>query len=88
MKKQTTLRFSDATRRRLDALAAAYGTVTEAVAVAIDRLYRDLEVTCEICGEKFPIGTPGSLETDTGDVCPSCVRDAEAEEDTWNGARQ
>jgi len=41
MKKQTNIRMSDATRKKLDALAVHYGTQAEAVAVAIDRLYRE-----------------------------------------------
>ena len=40
-KKQTTIRMSAATREKLAKLAARYGTQTEVVAVAIDRLYRD-----------------------------------------------
>ena len=41
MKKQTTIRMSEATREKLAKLAARYGTQTEVVAVAIDRLYRE-----------------------------------------------
>lgn len=42
MKKQLiSIRVSDATRAKLDALAAAYGTQAEAIAVAIDRLYQE-----------------------------------------------
>jgi adenylate cyclase len=40
VKKPTTVRFSDATRSKLDTLTARYGTRSEALAVAIDRLYR------------------------------------------------
>ena len=40
VKKPTTVRFSDATRQKLDALTACYGTRSEALAVAIDRLYQ------------------------------------------------
>jgi hypothetical protein len=32
--------MSAATRRKLDALAVVYGTISEALAVAIDRLYQ------------------------------------------------
>ena len=39
MKKQTTVRMSEATRARAEALAQQYGTITEVIAVAIDRLY-------------------------------------------------
>jgi adenylate cyclase len=41
VKKPTTVRFSDATRQKLDALVARYGTQSEALAVAIDRLYQE-----------------------------------------------
>lgn len=41
MKRQTTMRLSDATRSKLDSLTKRYGTATEAIAVAIDRLYRE-----------------------------------------------
>ena len=40
MKRQTNVRMSDATRKKLDQLTARYGTQAEAVAVALDRLYR------------------------------------------------
>lgn len=41
MKRQVNVRVSDATRAKLDWLAATqYGTQAEAVAVAIDRMYR------------------------------------------------
>jgi adenylate cyclase len=40
VKKPTTVRFSDATRQKLNALTARYGTQSEALAVAIDRLYQ------------------------------------------------
>ena len=33
--------------------------------------------TCEICGAVIDISTTGWMETDTGDVCAQCVRDAE-----------
>lgn len=39
MKHQVNIRISEATRAKLDALTARYGTQAEAVAVAIDRLY-------------------------------------------------
>ena len=38
-KTQISIRVSAETRRKLDALAESYGTITEAVAVAVDRLY-------------------------------------------------
>ena len=41
MKKQLNVRISDATRSKLDTLTQRHGTTTEAVAVAIDRLYQD-----------------------------------------------
>lgn len=42
MKKQLiSIRVSDATRAKLDALAAVYGTQAEVIAVAVDRLYQE-----------------------------------------------
>jgi predicted transcriptional regulator len=41
MKRQTTMRLSDATRTKLDELTRRHGTATEVVAVAIDRMYRE-----------------------------------------------
>lgn len=42
MKKQLiSIRVSNATRTKLNALAIAYGTQAEAVAVAIDRLHKE-----------------------------------------------
>ena len=41
MKRQTSVRLSQATRQKLDRLAAQHGTATEAIAVAVDRLYRE-----------------------------------------------
>lgn len=38
MKRQVNIRVSDATRAKLDALTARYGTQAEAIAVAIDRM--------------------------------------------------
>lgn len=40
MKGQVNIRVSEATRAKLDWLAKCYGTQAEAVAVAIDRMYR------------------------------------------------
>lgn len=40
MKQQLNARISDATRDKLDALTAIYGTQAEVIAVAIDRLYQ------------------------------------------------
>lgn len=37
---QSTVRFSDATREKLEFLATRYNSQTEALAVAIDRLYQ------------------------------------------------
>ena len=35
--------------------------------------------TCEICGREFDINTEQDwMESDTGDICGECVRDAEA----------
>ena len=42
--KQTTIRMSDATRAKADELARRYGTITEVVAVAIDRMYREVGI--------------------------------------------
>ena len=55
MKKQVNVRVSEATREKLDFLTSRYGTQTEVVAVAIDRLYADYlrrgeSVNCAACG--------------------------------------
>ena len=45
MKKQLiSIRVSDATREKLDTLAAHYGTQAEVVAVAIDRLHQEQNI--------------------------------------------
>ena len=41
MKQQVNVRVSEATRIKLDSLTAIYGTQSEAIAVAIDRLAED-----------------------------------------------
>jgi len=40
MKQQVNIRLSDATREKLDQLTKQYGTQTEVMAVAIDRLFK------------------------------------------------
>lgn len=44
MKGQVNARVSEATRAKLDALTAIYGTQAEVLAVAIDRLYQSADV--------------------------------------------
>jgi predicted DNA-binding protein len=39
-KKQTTIRMSKRTRQQVEELAKKMGTITEVVAVAVDRLYQ------------------------------------------------
>lgn len=53
MKTQVNARVSDATRAKLDALTAIYGTQAEVLAVAIDRLYQSADVrqAIEAAGE-------------------------------------
>ena len=52
---QTSVRFSDGTKAKLDWLAERFNSQTEAIAVAIDRLYQDEHAAanppnCEECG--------------------------------------
>ena len=40
---------------------------------------------CVICGKRFVFGSDkDDLEGDDGDICGQCVRDADAEEDTFD----
>jgi len=63
MKTQIHIRASEATRAKLEALAERYGTKTEAVAVAIDRLYQ-----AEMRGEKKMDDNMVALELNTRDL--------------------
>ena len=61
MKRQTTIRFSEATEQKLQQLAERYGTITEAIAVAVDRLYqeeimREREITVSSNSRQFGWG--------------------------------
>lgn len=80
----TSVRFDEPTRKQLEALAAQRGTNrNEVIKTAIDRMFKeDLRnmATCEICGRTFSLKDEGWMETDTGDACPDCVRDAESVE--------
>lgn len=85
MKRQTTFRLSDGTRRKLDELTDLYGTRTEVVAVAVDRLYQATATTCELCGKVFKFGDDSDdHESDTGDICGECWRAADAEDNTFD----
>ena len=42
--RQTSIRMSEATRGKVDELARRYGTITEVVAVAIDRMHREIGI--------------------------------------------
>ena len=52
MKAQVNARISEATRAKLNALTAIYGTQAEVLAVAIDRLYQsEVRHDTEAAGE-------------------------------------
>lgn len=42
------------------------------------------EVICEICGNGIDVSKKGWQETDTGDICKSCVENADALQDPFN----
>ena len=54
VKKPTTVRFSEATRQKLDVLTARYGTQSETLAIAIDRLYQ-AEVQTQIVEQQVSV---------------------------------
>ena len=72
-KLQISLRISESTKHKLDALAVRHGTQTEAVAVAVDRLYQiEVGPVCERCGS--PSASP--YWTDEGEkvwLCDGCA---------------
>ena len=68
-KEQLNVRISSATRNKLDYLTDRHGTQTEAVAIAIDRLYRFKrlkEETMRIAEHKSGNGTVVMKEGDRG----------------------
>ena len=84
-KKLISLRISEATAEKLTRLQDRYGTQTEVVAVAIDRLERaefsdrarlqrgDTDVTCAICDEPIDPDSgwqPGIYQEV---CCPGCL---------------
>ena len=77
MKRQISLRISDATDEKLQALAARYGTQTEVVAVAVDRLWQqELAPSCERCGRLLPLSA-SPYYLDEGQsvwLCDECAK--------------
>lgn len=67
-KQLISIRISDATRAKLDQLATRYGTQTEVVAVALDRLYQqEVAMTARV------------TITDDGLHCQGCGKMVSAE---------
>jgi len=80
MKKQISIRVSDATHAKLDELTAHHGTQTEVIAVAIDRLHRqECAHKCQRCGKPLPLSA-SPYWMDEGESVYLCEECADGEE--------